>query len=269
MLEAWKGVVSVDWMITVVRLLYDAAYLVAILLMVVLMEPVEAVKSLGPGSWGLSALWFVLLLLDWTGRVNLHGEMVKLLSALILPAVLGSGELLFRDEVWGTASFYPIEVYTCFCLLFLLLANTLFRGPDRKEELLLTHRAELFLERGCELGIAYAAWLILLSGAVAFVAVFGLLLVVLLGEIVAQNSSLFDFGGVAGVLLGLLVLCLAQAVMFWRGFRLAKEKAPALVGPWSSLLLWIPVINLVWASRLKHRLWGFRMEKENPLWTEL
>lgn len=248
--------------LTIGRLLYDAAHLVAVLLTVFLMGPMLAVRGLGRGVWMLSALWLVLLLADWTGRVNLHGSFGTLAAALVLPAVLGSGELLFRTELFGES---PLEGYLCFFLLILLLGSILIRGPGWEEG----QRAELLLERGCELAIPEVIWLHLLGGAVLLVSTFGLLLVVILGELMAQNGSLFDYGGLAGVLLGLLALHLVQVLMFWRGLRLAKEKIPDRIERWSPLLLWIPIVNLIWAGRLRSWLWNSRMEGENHLWAQL
>ena len=248
--------------LTIGRLLYDAAHLVAVLLTVFLMGPMLAVRGLGRGVWMLSALWLVLLLADWTGRVNLHGSFGTLAAALVLPAVLGSGELLFRTELFGES---PLEGYLCFFLLILLLGSILIRGPGWEEG----QRAELLLERGCELAIPEVIWLHLLGGAVLLVSTFGLLLVVILGELMAQNGSLFDYGGLSGMLTALLILHLAQGLMFWRGLRLAGREKPDLVGRWSALAVWIPVANLVWAGRLKSRLWRRRMKEETPAWEQL
>lgn len=247
------------WIVTIGRILYDAAHLTAVFLTSFLIAPVLALERLGFGVWVMSALWLALLLLDWTGRWNLHGSLGKLAAALVLPAVLGSGEMLFRE---GSVS---LGVYLCFFLLILLLGSILLRGPGGEAR----QQAELFLEMGCELAISEVIWLHLLGGAVVLVAVFGLILVLILGELMAQNGSLFDYGGLAGVLLGLLVLHLNQVLMFLRGLRLAKKKAPDQVGWWSAVLLWIPIVNLFWAGRLKSRLWNDRMNEEIPLWTQL
>lgn len=254
-----------DVILTLGRLFYDAAHLVSILLTVFLIEPVEGVESLGGWAWGLSALWMALLLLDWTGRLNLHGSFGKLAAALILPAVLGSGELPFRGELFGRT--FPLEVRLCFFLLALLLGSILLRGPSEDGDPV--RRAELLLERGCELAVSEAVWLCILGGAVFLMATLGLLLVVIIGELMAQNGSLFDYGGMAGMLLGLLGIHLAQVLMFWRGLRLVEENCPEQVGGWSPVLLWIPVVNLIWAGRLRSRLWKQRMERENPAWNQL
>lgn len=247
--------------LTIGRLLYDAAHLVAVLLTVFLMGPMLAVRGLGRGVWMLSALWLVLLLADWTGRVNLHGSFGTLAAALVLPAVLGSGELLFRTELFGES---PLEGYLCFFLLILLLGSILIRGPGWEEG----QRAELLLERGCELAIPEVLWLNLLGGAVFLVTVFGFVIVIILGELMAQNGSIFDYGGLGGVLAALLALHLAQSLMFWRGLRLARREEPDLAGRYS-LLLWVPAANLFWAGRLRSRLWKRRMERENPAWNQL
>lgn len=262
MLEMWKGVVTVDLILTIGRLLYDAAHLTAILLTVFLMAPVEAVRSLEAGAWGLSALWLALLLLDRTGRLELHGSFGKIVASLLLPAALGSGELLFRDDGLGEVLFLRPEISVCFLLFVLLLGSILLRKPGGEAG------GELLLERGFELAISEVIWLHLLGGAVFLMATFGLLLVVIIGELMAQNSSLLDYGGLAGVLLGLLGIHLAQVVLFWRGLRLARGEDPDLGGPWSPLLLWIPVANLVWAGRLRHQLWNRRMKRGSSGWAE-
>lgn len=247
-----------DMILTIGRLLYDACHLTAVLLLIFLMVPVETVRNLGAGAWLLSALWLGLLLEDWTGRHNLHGTFGKLTAALLLPAALGSGELLFRDDVFGGVLFLRPEISVCFALLILLLGSILLRGPGGEAD------GALLLDRGCELAIPEVIWLNLLGGAVLLVAVFGLLLVVILGELMAQKNSLLSYGGLAGVLLGLLVIHLAQAVLFWRGLRLSRAQDPALAGRWAPVLLWIPVANLIWAGRLRQRLW----KEKNPSWPE-
>ena len=248
--------------LTIGRLLYDAAHLVAVFLTVFLMGPMLAVGGGGGGVGWLPALGVVLLGAAGTGGGNPRGGFGTLAAALVLPAVLGSGELLFRTELFGES---PLEGYLCFFLLILLLGSILIRGPGWEEG----QRAELLLERGCELAIPEVIWLHLLGGAVLLVSTFGLLLVVILGELMAQNGSLFDYGGLAGVLLGLLALHLVQVLMFWRGLRLAKERFPDRIGRWSPLVLWVPIVNLVWAGRLRSRLWNSRMEGENHLWAQL
>ena len=254
-----------DAMLTIIRFFYDGAHVTAVLMTVFLMEPVLAVACLGPWVWGLSALWLALLLLDWTGRVSLHGSAGKLAAGLLLPAAMGSGELLHREELFGEA--FPPEVHLCFILFLLLLGNSLLRGPGEPARSQ-PHRAELLLERGCELAIPEVLWLNLLGGAVFLVTVFGFVIVIILGELMAQNSSIFDYGGLGGVLAALLALHLAQSLMFWRGLRLARREEPDLAGRYS-LLLWVPAANLFWAGHLRSRLWKRRMERENPAWNQL
>ena len=57
--------------------------------------------------------------------------------------------------------------------------------------------------------------------------------------------------------------------MFWRGLRLVRQEEPDLTGRHALWLLWLPAANLVWAGRLKNRLWKRRMEQENPAWNQL
>lgn len=256
-----------DVILTIGRFFYDAVHLTAALMTVFLMDPVLAVTGMGLGAWGLSALWLALFLLDRTGRISLHGSFGKLAAGVLLPAVMSSGEFLFREEMFSEDFPFPPQVYLCFCLLLLLLGSILFRGPSEGKNQL--HRAELLLERGCELAIPEIIWLHLLGGAVLLVAVLGFLLVIILGELMAQRNSLFNYGGLAGMLAALSALHLAQVLMFWRGLRLAKREAPDQTGRWSLLLLWVPVANLFWAGRLRSRLRQRRMEEENPAWNRL
>ena len=224
-----------DFMLTIGRLLYDAFHLTAFLLTVFLELSIYQLKEMGPAAWIPSALWLALLLLDLTGWVNLHGEIAKLLAATLLPAVMGTGEILLcRSRFWNV----------------------------EKE------RAEEILRRGCELSIATAAWLLLLGGCTVFMATVGILLSVILGELMAGQYNLLDYGGVGGVLAALLALHLVQSRMLWRGLRLARQEEPDLVDRYS-FLLWLPAANLFWASRLKSRLWKRRMERENPAWNQL
>ena len=115
-----------DAILTIGRFLYDAAHLTAALLEVFLIGPTLAVGSLGLWTWGVSALWLALFLLDWLGRVNLHGSFGKLAAGLLLPAVMGSGAMLFHRERYGGP--FPPEAYLCFFLLLLLPESVLLRG---------------------------------------------------------------------------------------------------------------------------------------------
>ena len=254
-----------DVVLTIGRFFYDGTHVVSVLMTSFLMGPALAAVSLGPGVWGLSALWLALLVLDRTGRANLHGSVGKLLAGLLLPAAMGSGELLYREDLFGEA--FPLEVHLCFYMFLLLLGNCLLRGPGGQAGPPM-HRAELLLERGCELAIPEVLWLNLLGGAVFLVTVFGFVIVIILGELMAQNGSIFDYGGLGGVLAALLALHLAQSLMFWRGLHLARQEEPDLSGRYS-LLLWVPAANLFWAGRLRSRLWKRRMERENPAWNQL
>lgn len=116
-----------DVVLTIGRFFYDGAHVVSVLMTSFLMGPALAAVSLGPGVWGLSALWLALLVLDRTGRANLHGSVGKLLAGLLLPAAMGSGELLYREDLFGEA--FPLEVHLCFYMFLLLLGNCLLRGP--------------------------------------------------------------------------------------------------------------------------------------------
>ena len=67
-----------DVVLTIGRFFYDGAHVVSVLMTSFLMGPALAAVSLGQGVWGLSALWLALLVLDRTGRANLHGSVGKL-----------------------------------------------------------------------------------------------------------------------------------------------------------------------------------------------
>ena len=64
-----------ETIIVVSRLLYDAAHLMAFLLELTLELTIWQLEKMGPAAWVLSVLWLVLVLLDGTGRVNLHSEL--------------------------------------------------------------------------------------------------------------------------------------------------------------------------------------------------
>lgn len=262
--------VFLETIIVVSRLLYDAAHLMAFLLELTLELTIWQLEKMGPAAWVLSVLWLVLVLLDGTGRVNLHSELAKLLAAFVLPAVGGIGEILiYQGYFWGDRSrSYPPEVYSCIVLLSLLLLYVLIRR-DRAREQTALEQVEELLQFGSELSISMAAWLLLLGGIVALITTVGILFTVLLGELMSSQYSLFDYGGLAGVLMGLLLLYLVQIMMFWRGLRLIKQEYPDLVVPHFYLLLYLPIGNLIWAGRLRRRL-RTQQAKEggHPSWAE-
>ena len=105
--------------------------------------------------------------------------------------------------------------------------------------------------------------------AAAHTAAVGLLLSLIVGGLISTRNGLLDYGGIKGLLLGLLALHLAQCRMFWRGLWTVRQEEPDLAGRYALLLLWLPVASLIWAGRLKNRLWRRRMERETPAWNQL
>ena len=105
--------------------------------------------------------------------------------------------------------------------------------------------------------------------AAAHTAAVGLLLSLIVGGLISTRNGLLDYGGIKGLLLGLLALHLAQCRMFWRGLWTVRQEEPDLAGRRALWQLWLPVANLIWAGRLKNRLWKRRMERENPAWNQL
>lgn len=223
-----------------ISLLYYAAHTAAGCIYMLFGMVRYGVELLGPAVWAIPAVCGVLLVLDLTGRLSLRGSFAKTMAALALPALLGWGELLAVEDDWR----FPGD-RSWLAALLLLVVYVLLR-KERGEGL---DQAMNLLEQGSFLGIALLVWLIMLAGAVVFMATFGFLITVFIGALIAEQNSLLDYGGVKGILTGLLALYLLQCWWYWRGVRQARRHAPELRVNWLAQL--IPLWNFAQARRLE------------------
>ena len=86
----------------------------------------------------------------------------------------------------------------------LLLAGYALLGEEKSDAP--RNKAETLLEQGSTLGVMIAVWLTLIVGAVLFMATVGLLLSLIVGGLISTRNGLLDYGGIKGLLLGLLAL---------------------------------------------------------------
>lgn len=243
---------------------YAAAHTAAAIFDEVLELEMIGIRQAGPWAWVVPGVCLILLTLDLTGRLSLRGSGGKMLAALVLPLLCSCGEVLLWDDHIPERT--APAVCACVYSLLLLAAYALLRREEPKNPLA---EAEALLEQGSTLGIVEGIWLLLMAGAVIFMATFGLLISLIVGGLIMSRNGLLDYGGMKGLLLGLLALHLVQALTFRRSLRAAKEKDFHEIERWSALLLWVPIVNLIWAGRLRNRLWNQRMERENPAWRQL
>lgn len=221
------------------------------------------IQRSGLWAWAVPGVCLTLLALDLTGRLSLRGSGGKMLAALAFPLLCSCGEMLISDEyVLDAAPAVWAWVFSP-----LLLAGYALLGEEKSDAP--RNKAETLLEQGSTLGVVIAVWLTLIAGVVLFMSTVGLLLSLIAGGLISTRNGLLDYGGIKGLLLGLLALHLAQCLMFWRGLRLARQEESDLVGRYSLPLLLLPAANLFWAGRLRSRLWKRRMERENPVWNQL
>ena len=244
----------------ILYLIYYAAHMTAGLLGIFLMAFVYAARDLELAAWGLTALCLALLDLDRSGRVSLRGSVGKILAALAVPALCGCVDVLFRQ-----GSPQSPAAWSVFAALFLLAGYILLREEPAVEEAAPLVKAEALLVRGSILGTAEAFWLVLLGCGVVFMATFGLLFTILLGALIASRNGLLDYDGLVGVLAGLLVLHLIQALWYWKGERLVKAEDPWLDVGGLHFALLIPIWNSIQARRLAKELWTRRMREGGEL----
>lgn len=218
------------------------------------------IQRSGPWAWAVPGVCLTLLALDLTGRLSLRGSGGKTLAALAFPVLCSCGEALILDEYVLDA----VPAVWAWVFSLLLLAGYALLGREKSDAP--RNKAETLLEQGSMLGVIVAVWLALMAGVVLFMSTVGLLLSLIVGGLISTRNGLLDYGGIKGLLLGLLGIHLAQALTFRRGLRLAEEEAPGQAGRWSPVLLWIPAVNLIWAGRLRSRLWKGRTD--HPTWTE-
>ena len=242
---------------------YAAAHTAAATFSTFLEIDLIGIQRSGLWAWAVPGVCLTLLALDLTGRLTLRRSGGKMLAALAFPLLCSCGEMLIWDEYVLDA---PPAVWA-WVFSPLLLAGYALLGEEKSAAP--RSKAETLLEQGSSLGVVIAVWLMLIAGAVLFMSTFGLLLSLIVGGLISTRNGLLDYGGIKGLLLGLLALHLVQALTFRRSLRAAKEKDFHEIERWSALLLWVPIVNLIWAGRLRNRLWNQRMERENPAWRQL
>lgn len=247
MLELWKGVDGMNWT-NLFGIFYYAAHTVAGIFDLILELEVAKIGRAGLWAWAVPGVCLVLLALDLTGRLSLRGSAAKTLVALLLPLLCSSGEMLLRDDLIPDGAAPTAWVLS----LILLTAYVLLRGEKPEAP-------EVLLEHGSALGVALALWLLLMAAAVLFMATFGLLISLIVGGLIASKNGLLDYGGVKGLLSGLLALYILQCLWFWRGARLVRRDAPEMEGGVPRLSLLVPVWNMVQARRLALRLRGVEL----------
>lgn len=244
-------------------ILYAAAHTAAATFSTFLEIDLIRIQRSGLWAWAVPGVCLTLLALDLTGWLSLRGSGGKMLAALAFPLLCSCGEVLILDEyVLDAAPAVWAWVFSP-----LLLAGYALLGEEKSDAP--RNKAETLLEQGSMLGVVIAVWLMLIAGAVLFMSTFGLLLSLIVGGLISTRNGLLDYGGIKGLLAALLALHLVQCRMFWRGLRLVRQEEPDLAGRYALLLLWLPAANLIWAGRLKNRLWRRRMERENPAWNQL
>lgn len=262
MLEGQKGADRMNWG-NLLWISCAAAHTAAATFSTFLEIDLIKIQRSGLWAWAVPGVCLTLLALDLTGRLSLRGSGGKTLPALALPVLCSCGEALILDE-------YVLDAVTAvwaWVFSLLLLAGYALLGEEKSDAP--RNKAETLLEQGSMLGVIIAVWLALMAGVVLFMSTVGLLLSLIVGGLISTRNGLLDYGGIKGLLLGLLGLHLAQVLKFWRGLRLAEREAPGQARRWSPVLLWIPVVNWIWAGRLRSRLWKRRMERENPAWNQL
>lgn len=228
---------------------YAAAHTAAAVFDTVLEMELLKIRQSGPWAWAAAGVCLVLLALDLTGRLSLRGSGGKTLAALAFPLLCSCGEVLLWDEHIPERSAPQVWAWV-FSLL--LLAGYALLGREKRTSPL--SEAEVLLEWGSTLGVAITAWLALMAGAIVFMSTAGLLLSIIVGGLISTRNGLLDYGGIKGLLLGLLGLYLLQSLWYCKGARLARRDAPELEGGFPLIVLFVPVWNQVRARRLARRL---------------
>ena len=238
-------------------LFYAAVHMTAGLLEIFLITILCGAQYAGPVIWSVPAACFVLPFLDLTGRIRLGRPAVKLVAAFAIPALCGCVAVL-------TGGWLPqsLELEICFLSLLLLAIYILFRKEKPAEEAAPLTRAEALLELGCDFGLVQTGWLVLLGSGVVFMATFGFLFTIILGSLIASKNDLWDYNGLMGVLLGLIIIQLYQSLAFRRGIKLARQGNPWLNTEDLRFALFIPIWNTVQARRLQRELRERRLKGE-------
>lgn len=230
-------------------IIYCAAHTAAAVFSTFLEIDLNKIQRAGPWAWAVPGVCLVLLALDLTGRLSLRGSAAKTLAALLLPLLCSGGEMLLQED------FIPDGAApAAWVLSLILLTGYALLGKGNLDTPL--DKAEVLLEHGSMMGVILVVWLALMAAAVLFMATFGLLVSLIVGGLISTRNGLLDYGGVKGLLLGLLALYILQCLWFWRGARLARRDAPEMEASIPRLALFVPVWNVVRARRLALRLRG-------------
>lgn len=171
------------------------------------------------------------------------------MAALGLPFLCGCTEVLFWDS-YGLGHASP-KVLAWVLGVLLLAVYVLLREEHMEASL---DKAEALLLRGGALGVVEAVWLAAAASAVLFMATFGLIVSLFVGGLISSKNNLLDYGGVKGVLSGLLALYILQCLLYWRGVRLARGDELEQNDSVPLIALFVPIWNQVQARRLARRL---------------
>lgn len=207
----------------VLGITYYAAHIAAGTLRLIFEMGTASLLKAGSKAWTIPAGCLVLLALDLSGRISLRGSGQKMIAAWTLPALCGWMEVLIWEEK------EPFRAAPAICAgavsLLLLAGYALLRTESGEASLT---QAAAMLAQGNSLAAAGVTWLLLMAGAVCFMATFGLLFSLIIGGLIASRNSLLDYGGLKGILLGLLLLYGFRVLWYIRGLRLAKQMEPEL-----------------------------------------
>lgn len=229
----------------ILGIIYYAAHTTAGALSLVFEMGTYDLLKAGPKVWIVPAGGLVLLALDLSGRVSLRGSAQKMTAALALPVLCGWMESLIWEEEEPLRA--TPAVYGCAVSLLLLAGYVLLRTEKAETPL---KQAAAMLVQGNSLAVVGAVWLLLMASAVLFMATFGVIISLIVGGLIASRNDLLDYGGLKGILLGLLLLYGVRVLWYLRGFLLAEQAEPELDFGNLSIALFFPV----WGGREARKL---------------
>lgn len=207
----------------VLGIAYYAAHIAAGTLRLIFEMGTYSLLEAGSKAWTIPAGCLVLLALDLSGRISLRGSVQKKIAAWVFPALCGWMEVL----IWEKEK--PFRAVPAICAgaasLLLLAGYVLLRTENGEASLT---QAAAMLAQGNSLAAAGVGWLLLMADAVLFIATFGLVVSLIIGGLIASRNSLLDYGGLRGILLGLLLLYGFRVLWYIRGFSLAEQVEPEL-----------------------------------------
>ncbi len=229
----------------VLGIVYCAAHIAAGILRLIFEMGTKSFLEAGSKVWAIPAGCLVLLALDLSGRVSLRGNVQKKVAAWAFPALCGWMEVLIWEEK------EPFRAAPAICAgavsLLLLVGYALLRTENGEASLT---QAAAMLAQGNSLAAVGVNWLLLMAGAVFLMATFGLVFSLIIGGLIASRNSLLDYGGLKGVLLGLLLLYGFRVLWYIRGFCLAEHVEPELDTGSLRVALFFPI----WGGREARKL---------------